>query len=157
MASESSPTSLSPVYHIGVIVEDIDKTTKLLSSLLGLGPWQIVEAELREEDMLMGEPCTLKLAGAQLGTTILELLQPIKGKSLWGEFLETKGEGIHHIAYSVENLDEMASAIQEQGGRMLIGGVAPNGKRWAYFETKPGGLVIEFEELSEEGKPTLTP
>lgn len=111
----------------------------------------------QNEDMLEGEPCTLKIAGAKLGSIIIGLLQTIEGKSLWADFLETKGEGIHHIAYSVSNWDDMASKVKEQGGTMLIGGIAPNGKRWAYFKAKPGGIIVEFEEMSDEGKPTLTP
>lgn len=51
----------------------------------------------------------------------------------------------------------MVSKIKEQGGTMLIGGIAPNGKRWAYFTVKSGGSIVEFEEMSDEGKPTLTP
>lgn len=70
----------------------------------------------QNEDMLEGEPCTLKIAGAKLGSIIIGLLQTIEGKSLWADFLETKGEGIHHIAYSVSNWDDMASKIKEQGG-----------------------------------------
>ena len=156
MSSDTGDIVLPPLSHIGVVVEDIENTTKLLSPVLGIGSWEIFEAKLKKEEMLEGEPCTLNVARSSLGSILIELIQTVEGKSLWADFLETKGEGIHHIAYSVSNWDDVASKIKQQGCTMLIGGIAPNGKRWAYFRVNPGGIIVEVEEMSDEGKPTLT-
>lgn len=129
--------------HIGVVVEDTDKTTKFLSSVWGFGPWQTLDYRAHKDDMIVGEPFTLKIAFAKLGAVVLELLQPVKGDSIWAQALETKGEGVHHIAFSVSNWDEMVSKLQEQGGRMVVGAIF-EGKRWCYFDTKPGGIIVEF-------------
>ena len=130
--------------HIGVVVKDADKTAKFLSSVWGVGPWQLIDYTPRKEDMIVGEPFTLKIRFAKLGPTTLELLQPVEGKSVWAEALETKGEGIQHIAFSISNWDEMVSKLQEQGAKMVASAFSPVGKRWCYMDTKPGGILFEL-------------
>jgi hypothetical protein len=44
--------------------------------------------------------------------------------------------------------------LQEKGGRMIASGTA-YGRRWAYFDTEPGGLIIEFEERLEGSESVL--
>jgi len=129
--------------HIGIVVKDADETTKFLSSMWGLGSWQTFEYSPHKDEMIVGEPFRLKIAFAKLGAVVLELLQPVKGDSIWAQALETKGEGVHHIAFSVSNWDEMVSKLQGQGGRMVVGAIF-EGKRWCYFDTKPGGIIVEF-------------
>lgn len=140
--------SSSSLDHIGVVVKNIDKTIEFLSSTWGLGPWQVVEAvehykdEMKIDELEVGEPFRLKLAFAKLGPTVVELLQPLDGKSVYSIFLETKGEGLHHIAFSVSNWDDVASELEEHGAKVIAGGFV-EGKRWAYFNTKPGGIIVE--------------
>jgi len=143
------------LYHVNAVVKDVDKTVEFLSSKWGLGPWKVMDFEFTRENTIVGEPCKIRLAFAKLGSTALELIQPLEGKSVWSEFLETKGEGLHHIAFSVSNWDEMVSKVQEHGGKMIAAGIG-DGQRFSYFDIRPGGLVIEFEEQSKEGKPVLT-
>ena len=144
----------SSIDHIGVVVKDIDKTTKFLSSMWGLGPWQIMDYSTRKDEMIVGEPFKIKIAVAKLGSTVLELMQPLEGRSFWSQFLETKGEGIDHIAFTVSNWDEMVSKAQEQGGKMVVG-ASFQGKRWCCFDSGPGGIVVELMDnfgLREEEK-----
>ncbi|MBA7507869.1 hypothetical protein ES706_06598 [subsurface metagenome] len=130
--------------HIGVVVKDVDKTIKFLSSMCGLGPWTTFDYTAHKEDMIVGEPFALKITFTKLGPTVLELLEPVEGRSVWAQFIETNGEGIHHIAFSVSNWDEMVSKLQERGGKMLVCALSSEGKRWCYFDTKPGGIVLEL-------------
>jgi len=131
--------------HIGVVVEDIDKTMEFLSSIWGLGPWQTLEISLGKDMLIVGEPFRQKLAWAKLGSTTLELIQQLEGGGPWPEFLKTKGEGVHHIGFKLSNWDEMVAKLKQQGGKMVAGGVF-EGKRWCYFDTKPGGILVEFGE-----------
>lgn len=143
MQSDAGTMVLPSPNHIGVVVKNTDKTLEFLSSMWGLGPWQTFEYSPSKDEMIAGEPFRLKIAFTKLGSTVLELLQPLEGNSIWAQALETKGEGIHHIAFSVSNWDEMVSRLQEEGGRMVAGAIL-KGKRWSYFETKPGGIIVEF-------------
>ena len=131
--------------HIGVVVEDIGKTMEFLSSIWGLGPWQTVEISLGKDMLIVGEPFRQKLAWAKLGSTTLELIQQLEGGGPWPEFLKTKGEGLHHIGFNISNWDEMVAKLKQQGGKMVAGGVY-EGKRWCYFDIKPGGILVEFGE-----------
>ena len=149
MSTDTSVIALSNPHHVGAVVKDIDETTKFLSSMWGLGPWDISEAVPTEDELMMGEPFRLKMALAKLGSTSLELLQPLgEEKTLWSEFLETHGEGVHHIAFGVSNWEEIVSKTKEQGGRMVAGGIVWGTTHWCYFETKPGGIVVEFIEVT---------
>ena len=134
------------IHHIGVVVKDIDETTKFLSKMWGLMPWDIFDDNVTKDRMMLGEPFGLKVAFTKLGPTQLELLQPLDTRSLWAKFLQTNGEGFHHISYDVPNYDEMVTTLQKQGCKMLVSAFNDDGTRWCYFETKPGGLIIEFEE-----------
>ena len=144
---EANTAAQPDLYHVNMAVKDLDKTAQLLSSIWGLGPWQTVEQSLEKDwlEMIVGEPCKIKVAFAKLDPIILELIQPVEGRSYWSQFIETKGEGINHIAFSVSNWQEMAAKLKEHGGRMVAGGVQ-GGMHWGYFEAKPGGIVVEFEE-----------
>ena len=162
MPSDINVMALSPLYHVGAVVKDVDQTTRLLSSIWGLGPWQSVEETLEKDwlEIISGEPCRLREARAKLGPTMFELIQPLEGRSIWAEFIRTRGEGIHHIAFSVSNWEGMASKLQQSGGRMVAGGIEAgmhsgyfkieSGARWGYFETDPGGIIVEFAEQLED-------
>jgi catechol 2,3-dioxygenase-like lactoylglutathione lyase family enzyme len=90
-------------HHVGLVVSDIRKAIKYLSSL-GIGPF---ENPYRDppllEKLLYGKPTeySLELSNGKLGEIYLELIQPIEGKSIWKDFLDKNGEGIHHIGFVV--------------------------------------------------------
>lgn len=139
MASDIGPVTLPSPDHIGVVVKDIDKTVEFLSSVWGIGPWELGEYAPKDA------PVKLKLAFGDLGNGLrLELIQPVAGKSLWSDFLEEKGEGIQHIAYMIKNWDELVPKLMDRGGKILVSG-AFQGNRFYYWET-PGGIIIQLEE-----------
>jgi catechol 2,3-dioxygenase-like lactoylglutathione lyase family enzyme len=145
LATDSSKTALPAPGHLGVVVKDLDKAKGFLSRVLGLGPWQVIDYAPTKDELFIGEPFRLRIAVAELVPLALELVQPLEGKSIWSEFLKSKGEGLHHIAFTVPNWDEMVQKMEEAGSRMTAGG-SINGKRWCYFETSPGGVIIELGE-----------
>ena len=150
MKSDTGAITLPSIAHICVVVKDLDKTTKFLSSLFGLGPWHTEEGSTKKEDLLVGEPYKVKVTWTELGPTLLELIQPIEGKSVWSEFIETKGEGLHHISFRFSNWDEVVSKVQEQGGKMVMGCVGSKSRRRVcYLDIGAGGIIIEFEEKFE--------
>jgi methylmalonyl-CoA/ethylmalonyl-CoA epimerase len=140
----ASIVTLGLPHHIGVVVKDVEQTAEFLSLTLGIGPWEI-SRNLIFKEMFVGQPFRLNAAHANLESVELELLQPLEEGSLWGQFLKTKGEGLHHIAFKVSNWDERVSELRKQAN-MVVGGINPYGKRWAYFEIKPGGIIVELDE-----------
>jgi len=147
MSSQITPKGFSSVSHIGYVVKDADKTAEFLSSF-GIGPWQSFERARTKEQLTMAEckPFHLRIQWARLwGNMVLEVIQPVDSESLWAEFLETHGEGLQHIGFSVSNFDEIVSKLKGQGGKVLVGGPSVGGRRWCYIETKPS-LIIELME-----------
>jgi len=115
--------------HIGHVVRDCDATIKSWSTLLGAGPWTTREGGV------------LKLAWGNLGEMKVELLQPMPDtESLWADFLNTRGEGLHHICVRVADVDESVAQLAAQGGKVLIStpGV------FAYVDIGgPGSVILE--------------
>ena len=75
---------------------------------------------------------------------MLELIQPVS-ESLWSQFLKEHGEGIQHIAFGVSNYDEVVSRFLEHGYPMVTS-ASYKGLRWCYFQTQPGGMLVEFRD-----------
>lgn len=147
MQSESGAIALPPPFKISAVVKDIDKTIEFLSGSVGLGPWEIFDFAPQKDELMVGEPCKIKVAWANVGESLVyELHQPLEGRSVWSQFLETKGEGLHLLAYSVPSTwEEIVKKLQAQGATMLAGGTYEE-KRWCYLETRPGGIRIELTE-----------
>jgi methylmalonyl-CoA/ethylmalonyl-CoA epimerase len=139
--------------HVCMVVKDMDKAIKYFEAL-GVGPFKpflggpegipvigkTVRGEPSDYDM------DLRLADGGMGGMALELIQPLKGRSIYDEFLEEKGEGIHHICYHVEDLDKETAEMASRGFKVLQTG-ATSGARWAYFDTdKVGGTIIELAQ-----------
>jgi methylmalonyl-CoA/ethylmalonyl-CoA epimerase len=131
--------------HIGIVVEDIEKTFKLLSSIWDLQTMEPMIYSPKKDELSIGERFSAKVGVINLGTVCLELVQPLAGKSIWSEFLQTKGEGIQHIAFGISNYEEVVSRLQREGNEIVVGGVY-NGVRWCFFNMKPSGILLEFRE-----------
>jgi hypothetical protein len=96
--------------QIGVVVADIDQATHNLSEIFGIGPFHIVEWPPAERSDIIkfyySKPAdfTARMAFTNLGPVELELIQPVSGKSIWADFLQEKGGGIHHIRFNVDDV-----------------------------------------------------
>ena len=136
--------------HAALVVKDMDKAIKYFEAL-GVGPFppflggpgmpftgKTVRGKPSDYDM------DLRLARGDMGGIGLELIQPLKGRSVYGEFLEKKGEGIHHIAFGVDDLDAEIADMEKRGFKVIQTGAFGTAK-FAYFESeKPGGMLIEL-------------
>jgi 4-hydroxyphenylpyruvate dioxygenase-like putative hemolysin len=136
---------LTNLSHVGIAVENAEKTAKLLSSIWNIGQPEVFDYEPSADDMIAGEPFKVRLVFIKFGPLTIELLEPLDDKSIWSKFIAEKGEGIHHIALGVSNYDEMVETLSGQGHPLLVAAVF-NGCRWCYFDTAPGGTVVEFRE-----------
>ena len=123
--------------HIGIAVKDIDRSKVLFTSFFGEAPFheEIVESQ------------HLKVSFYQIGTTKIELLFPLNEKSTVHKFLEKKGEGIHHTAFLVKDIQEEIERLKSEGFKMIgekpmIGAL---GKLVCFFHPKTtNGVLIEL-------------
>jgi methylmalonyl-CoA/ethylmalonyl-CoA epimerase len=142
---ENGTIQLTNLSHVGIAVKDAEKTAKWLSTIWNLGTPEVFDYEPKKEELFVGEPFKVRLVFIEFGAFPIELLQPLDNKSIWSKFIAKKGEGIHHVALGVSNYDEMVIKLQKQKHPLLVSATF-NGERWCYFDTSPGGLVLEFRE-----------
>ena len=138
--------------HIGFAVKDAEATSKFLSSICGLGPWQTLDYVCPKEELLVGEPFKAKILNNKLGGVGLEIWQMIDSpNSTWAQHIEKNGEGTHHIALKVTDVEKMVKKLQDQGNKVLVWarfkGGELKGKTWCYMETEPGGIIVEFMDF----------
>jgi 4-hydroxyphenylpyruvate dioxygenase-like putative hemolysin len=84
---------------------------------------------------------------AQSGPVQIELIEPPEGPSIWKEFLEERGEGLHHVQSLVENPDAVLAAFKEMGVDVLMS-VKVGENVFYYMDTEPLlGIIYEFGKL----------
>lgn len=137
--------------QVAYVVNDIRRAMRHWIEVCRIGPW-FYEAELRYDGFTYrGQPGHLELAVAlaNSGEMQLELIQPISpGPSMFHDFLESGGEGMHHWCAWPKDFDHYLAAAANAGLTVGQLGDSPRG-RWAYFvnEAHPGSL-IEVSEAS---------
>ena len=102
--------------HLGLVVADTDRTIDFYSRTLGLGSFRtgafpMPHAFFRGERIETG----FKASFCDLGDTALRLYQVIEGGGAFAEHLASKGEGMHHLALNVEDVDAALSELASQG------------------------------------------
>ena len=97
------------VTQVAIIVKDIDKARIAWAQILGVKTpdVRVAESHFSRPTLYMGNPsdAKAKLAFFAMDNLQIELIQPLGGKSTWQEFLDNNGEGLHHIAFQVKNID----------------------------------------------------
>lgn len=143
----SGSTTFTRLVHIGVVVRDMGKTIERLTAL-GIGPFQprILPADAREEyrgkPFLPGKRVAIQIT--RIGNMELELIQPIDGESPHQEFLDKKGEGIQHLGFMVDNLEEDIKRLTAEGSSILLTSQFKGGGGVAYLDLDAAGLIVEL-------------
>ena len=141
--------------QVAIVVHDIAGAKKRWAAALGVEePNEIVTSPGNEVNMTFaGEPSNAqcKLAFFDVGGVQLELIEPMGGKSTWQDVLDRKGEGMHHIAFWVENMAETSRQLKEHGVQPIQRGDMGEGQ-YGYFDAEEKlGCVIELLESKRSG------
>ena len=81
---------------------------------------------------------------AGLGNIELEIFEPDNKPSPWKEFLDAKGEGIHHLAFKVENLQKEIDRLAAQGAEVILTSRISGKLGGAYLDLKASGIIVEL-------------
>ncbi|MDR0474324.1 MAG: VOC family protein [Treponema sp.] len=139
------------VCQVGILVHDIEKAARDWAGFLGVDtPGIIVTGEMKEaETKYQGKDseARAKLAFFQAGDNFnIELIEPDKNPSTWRHDLDTKGEGFHHIAFTIKGMKEKIELCGEQGFKLLQTGEYTGG-RYAYIDANEKlKLILELLE-----------
>jgi len=137
--------------QVGIVVADIEKAAASWAGFLGLDQVPSISiahgSDLNPTEF-KGDlsSATAKLAFFQLDNITIELIEPDGKPSTWQEFLDTKGEGIHHIAFNVDDMDSQMKKFDAHGIPMIQHGGWDTGE-YSYMDgTSNLGLIIELLE-----------
>lgn len=97
------------VEHIGIAVKDLEKTMSFYDDILGLEKLSVETVESQG----------VSIAFFKTGETKIELLEPLNDESPIAKFIEKKGEGIHHMAIEVEDIEAKIEDMKEKGARFI--------------------------------------
>jgi len=101
---------ISHIEHLGIAVESIDKALPYFENVLGLKCYAVEEVADQK----------VKTAFLKVGEVKLELLEPTSPESTIAKYLEKRGQGVHHVAFCVEDGVANALAEAEADGIKLI-------------------------------------
>jgi methylmalonyl-CoA/ethylmalonyl-CoA epimerase len=138
------------ITQVAVVVKDIDKARNAWAQVLGVKVPEvsIAGSHFSRPTMYKGSPsdAKAKLAFIAMDNLQIELIQPLGGKSTWQEFLDKYGEGIHHIAFAVKNIEGVEKKFELQGmPTVQLGGW--DGGAYSYIDTsKDLGCILELLE-----------
>ena len=159
-ASLPGGTQLKRLVQIGIVVANRDRTTQLLTSLFGMGPFRFVEWPDRAESeyLYRGVPqqIRIKQAFVQLGDVEVELIEPVEGHSGYQDFLDNTGGGIHHVLFEVSDIDPVLEELAKAGITVLQSGTGlRRGTRWALLDTQELlGFLVELRHRPGESDGT---
>lgn len=128
---------------MAIAVADLDAAVAGYRERYGVVPLyrEVVESQGVEEAML------------PVGGSFVQLLQPLGPDTPVGAFLASRGEGLHHVAYAVADIEVALAHLAEQGARLIdetprIGG---RGARIAFVHPRDlAGTLVELVELADE-------
>lgn len=107
------------VVQIGIVVRDIEESSKLWAKLLGTDVPKPIETGTADVTNMIyrEEPSSgrAKLAFFSLQNITIELIEPIGGPSTWRDFLDRHGSGVHHIAFNTGDIDGPIKTLGENG------------------------------------------
>ncbi len=100
---------LKKIEHLGIAVQSIDESLKIFESLLGSKCYKIESVESE----------SVKTAFLMIGDSKIELLEATNPDSAIGKFLQKKGQGIHHIAFDVEDIVTEIERLKKEGFELI--------------------------------------
>lgn len=133
---------LKRIYHLGYAVEDLEAASRFYRENFGAEPG---EPEIVDEQGIVATMF-------RVGESMVELVQPTRPDSPVGKFLGKRGEGFHHVAFEVENLESALAELKENGVELIDEEprIGAGGTRMAFVHPKSAfGVLTELVELPQ--------
>lgn len=109
MNQDANPMKPSHIEHIGIAVRSLEEAIPFYEKVLGLTCYAVEEVKDQK----------VKTAFFRIGQTKIELLESTDPEGPVGRFIEKKGEGIHHIAFAVEDVDGALKEAESSGAQLI--------------------------------------
>ena len=150
MANNEGLTSSWKILQIGMVVKDMGQAVESLSAF-GFGPFDTKELPPGGKLVSKSQPgrARVDLLRTMLGDIELELCQPVSGQSTHQEYLDSKGEGIHHVLFEVQDLNAELDRFTKHGAKVLLH-ITFDGGGLAYVDLNTCGFIVELVQLPPE-------
>lgn len=128
---------MKKIEHIGIAVKDLENSNELFKALFGKEHYKIESVESEG----------VKTSFFKCGPNKIELLQATNAESPIAKFIEKKGEGIHHIAFAVDDIEQEIERLTNEGFQMIHKTPKPgaDNKLIAFLHPKStNGVLIEL-------------
>ena len=126
------------VTQIGIIVHDVEKVAQSYAHFFGIEKpecfWTDTVDQAQTEFNGKSSVARAKLAFIDGGQLQIELIEPDHNPSTWREFLDEKGEGVHHIAFGIQGMKEKIELLHNNQMPLIQKGEYTGG-RYAYMDT----------------------
>lgn len=125
------------VSHIGIAVKALGESLPFFRDVLGL------------EEVPLDDADGARIVGFDAGDSLVELLEAAKPDTPIGRFVAKRGAGVHHICFSVDDLDGMLARCREAGVELIdeVPRIGAEGKRIAFLHPRStGGVLIELSD-----------
>jgi len=139
MIKDLSDCTMLGIDHIGIAVSNLEEAMHTYSNILGLGCEGIEEIE--EQKVVIGK--------ILIGGVRIELLQPTQSDGPISKFIGKRGEGIHHLAFGVENIDGCLRDLEAKGVDLIDteARIGADGAKIAFLHPKGShGVLVELVE-----------
>ncbi len=125
--------------HIGIAVKNLSESNTLYEKLLGIAPYKMEEVESEN----------VRTSFFQIENTKIELLEAMNEESPIAKFITKRGEGIHHIAFLVADIETELSRLKSEGFQLIheVPKLGADNKRVAFLHPKSTqGVLVELCE-----------
>lgn len=139
------PTWLGPIRQTAFVVADIEATAREWAEVHGVGPWFLYQVDIADTDYRGSKvPMRARMGLAQTGGQQIELIQPDPDvPSIYREFAEAGGTGVHHVCYWGD-VDRLEAHFARGGADLVQQGLTGNGSRFVYMTGSCGVPYVEF-------------
>ena len=143
-----------PITQVAWVTDDLEATERLLTEQFGTGTWTRIPDVVFGADVttLRGEPVEFvaHISLAYAGEMQLELIQPVRGRTIHAEFLDAHGPGLHHVCFEVDDVSASCAAAEAAGVPVLMRGAMMDGEiEFAYLDGSAAGAP--YLELARIG------
>ncbi|MBI4317098.1 MAG: methylmalonyl-CoA epimerase [Chloroflexi bacterium] len=131
------------VDHIGVAVHDVVDAARFYRDGLGLS---VSEPEINPSERI-------KIILVSLDHTLIELMEPLEADTVVGKFLDTRGEGLHHICLKVDDVEEIVRSVVAHGAQLVDEQPRTDlhGRKLVFVHPKSAnGVLVELVQDTEK-------
>lgn len=136
------------IVQIAHTVRDLEAAMKYYYETLPIGQWSIytLEPPLLRESVVYGEPSdhTYRIALSWTNNIQFELIQPLTGRSIYDDFLETHGEGLHHVKFYYPDCQKAIAEYEAKGYKVIQSGKIDEDEFYYLNTDTTMGVIVEL-------------